>query len=58
MTEEEFTRAYTMALDTVLDAMAEEPEIDVDKFYSMTVVLENLRYFSPVLYAALKKKSE
>jgi hypothetical protein len=57
MTEEEFTSAYTQALDTVLNAMAEEAEIDPDKFYSMTVLLENLRFFSPVLYGALKKKS-
>lgn len=57
MTEEEFDTNYTEALDAVLAAMAEEPEINPDKFYSMVCLLENLRFFSPVLYSAIRKKN-
>lgn len=58
MTEQEFDERFTEALDQVLTAMAENPEVDPQKFYSMTFVLENLRYFSPVLYGALRKPKE
>ncbi|WP_276496227.1 hypothetical protein [Pontibacter litorisediminis] len=58
MTEEEFTASYTDALDAIAAAMAEEQEIDPEKFYSMVCVLENLRYFSPVLYSAIRSKKE
>ncbi|MDX5423417.1 MAG: hypothetical protein LPK07_04805 [Hymenobacteraceae bacterium] len=54
MTEEEFDKRYTETLDTLLLAMAENEEIDLQKFYSMTCVLENLRFFGPVIYGALK----
>jgi len=53
MTEEEFNKKYTEALDAVVAAMAENPEIDPEKFYSMACILENLRFFSPILYSAL-----
>lgn len=53
MTEEEFDTNYAEALDTVLEAMAESSEIAPDKFYNMTCILENLRFFSPVLYGAI-----
>ncbi|WP_299824876.1 hypothetical protein [uncultured Pontibacter sp.] len=58
MTAEQFREKYTEALDTILEAMAENAEVDPEKFYSMACVLENLRYFSPVLYGAIKKKAE
>lgn len=58
MTEEEFQANYTQALDAIIEAMAEEQEINPDKFYSMICVLENLRFFSPVLYGAIRKKKE
>lgn len=56
MTAEEFEATYTLALDAILEAMAENAEIDPEKFYSMTCLIENLRFFSPVLYSAIKKK--
>ncbi len=58
MTEEEFQANYTQALDAIIEAMAEELEINPDKFYSMVCVLENLRFFSPVLYGAIRSKKE
>jgi hypothetical protein len=54
MTEEEFDTNYTDALDAVLGAMAENSEIDPEKFYSMACLLENLRFFSPVLYGIIR----
>ncbi|MFD2247567.1 hypothetical protein [Pontibacter ruber] len=54
MTEEEFDIKYTEALDTLLGAMAENEEIDHRKFYSMTCILENLRFFSPVIYGVIQ----
>ncbi|MDX5417771.1 MAG: hypothetical protein LPK09_01045 [Hymenobacteraceae bacterium] len=53
MTEEEFDRKYEEALHSIVTALAESPEIDPDKFYSMACILENLRFFSPVLYGLL-----
>ncbi|SFH14012.1 hypothetical protein [Pontibacter chinhatensis] len=58
MTEEEFQANYTQALDAIIEAMADEQEINPDKFYSMVCVLENLRFFSPVLYGAIRSKKE
>ncbi|SIT83498.1 hypothetical protein [Pontibacter indicus] len=58
MTEEEFDATFTYTLDVLLATMAEEPEIDPEKFFSVACVLENLRYFSPVLYGAIRKKTE
>ncbi|MCC9168608.1 hypothetical protein [Pontibacter harenae] len=55
MTEEEFDDKFTATLDALLIAMAEDSEIDPKKFYSMTCILENLRFFSPVLYGAIRK---
>jgi len=54
MTQEEFDANYAQALDNVLEAMADNPEVDVKRFYSMTCILENLRFFSPVLYGLLQ----
>ncbi|WP_439882701.1 hypothetical protein ACSX1A_05920 [Pontibacter sp. MBLB2868] len=59
MTEEEFDKKYTDTLDHLLKAMAENPDIDPAKFFGMTCILENLRFFSPVLYGVIssgKKK--
>jgi len=58
MTEEEFDERFVYALDYVLASMAESPEVDVEKFYSVACMLENLRFFSPVLYGAIKKNEE
>ena len=38
--------------------MVENPEIDPKKFYGMTCILENLRFFSPVIYGAIQHVEE
>jgi hypothetical protein len=58
MTPEEFDETFAYTVDVLLATMAEEPEIDPEKFYSMACILENLRFFSPVLYGALRRKEE
>lgn len=58
MTEKEFNDKFKETLDTIIVAMAENSEIDPKKFFSMTCVLENLSFFSPILYGALKNKKE
>ena len=58
MTKEEFDDQYSQVLDTLLVAMAENSEIDPKKFYSMTCILENLRFFSPVIYEAIQKPKD
>lgn len=56
MTKEAFDEKITGILDALVEAMAENPDIDPEKFYSMACILENLRFFSPVLYGAIKSK--
>ncbi|GAB3195224.1 hypothetical protein ABID22_003608 [Pontibacter aydingkolensis] len=55
MTKEEFENKFGETLDAIVEAMAENTEIDPEKFYSMACIIENLRFFSPVLYGAIKK---
>ncbi|MBC5772716.1 hypothetical protein H8S95_01460 [Pontibacter sp. KCTC 32443] len=54
MTEEEFDTRYKAALDSVLEAMAENSEVDVKQFYSLACVLENISFFSPVFYGIIQ----
>ena len=56
MTEKEFDETFTTALDTLLETLAENPEIDPHKFYKLALLTENLRFFSPVFYSAILKK--
>ncbi|MFB9862250.1 hypothetical protein [Rufibacter immobilis] len=56
MTEKEFDDKLVETLDNFLLSMAESPEVEVEKFYNMTCLLENLRFFSPVLYSAIRNK--
>ncbi|GAB3169004.1 hypothetical protein [Telluribacter humicola] len=58
LTKEEFDNRFAETLDALLVAMAESPEVDVPKFYTMTLVLENLRYFSPVLFGAIQQSEK
>lgn len=58
MTEKEFDNKFVEALDTVLAAMAESPDVAPEKFFSMACILENLRFFSPVLYQVLQHKEQ
>lgn len=54
MTEEEFDAQFRETLDFLVEAMAENSEIDVKKFYGMTCFLENLAFFSPVIYGMIE----
>lgn len=56
LNEEEFNEQFTEALDAVMELMARTEEIDPKKFFSMVCILENLQFFSPVLFSALKQK--
>ncbi|WP_299757330.1 hypothetical protein [uncultured Pontibacter sp.] len=56
MTKEEFGSVFQESLDAILEAMAENQEIDPEKFYNMTCILENLSFFSPILYNAIRSK--
>jgi hypothetical protein len=56
--KEEFENTFKQAQDTFLEAMAENSEISVEKFYSMACIMENLYFFSPVLFDLLKPKSD
>ena len=58
MTKEEFEHKFGESMDALLEAMAENPEIDPEKFYGMACILENLRVFSPVLYGASRNKTQ
>jgi hypothetical protein len=54
VTKEEFDDKFAETLDTLLLAMAENSEVDPKKFYSMAYMLENFRFFSPIIYGLIK----
>ena len=60
LNEEEFSEKFTQTLDHLIEDMAETPEIEPAKFFSMVCALENLLFFAPVIFGALriKKSSE
>jgi len=57
ITKEEFNEQLRETVDTLILAIAEHEEVNPEKFYSMTCILENLAFFSPVIYGALKNSS-
>ena len=58
LNEEEFTGQLTETIDGVIEAMAETPEIEPSRFFNMVCMLENLQFFAPVLYGAIKQKEQ
>lgn len=58
MNKEEFRKAFQEGIDTLLEGMAVNPRIEVDKFYNMACFLENIAFFSPVLYDTLSKSKK
>lgn len=58
ITPQEFDDKFRETVDTLLFAMAEHAEIDPEKFYSMACILENLAFFSPVLYGAIQNSKK
>ena len=58
ITKEEFSDKFSETVDTLLVALAEHSEIDLEKFYSMACILENLAFFSPVIYGAIQNSDK
>ncbi|MGV3504909.1 MAG: hypothetical protein ACO1O1_14460 [Adhaeribacter sp.] len=58
LTQEEFDDKLQQGLDAILLALAEEQEVNPEKFFSLACVVENLAFFSPVLYGMLRKPEE
>jgi len=56
LTKEEFDIKIRETMDNLITAMAEHEDINPEKFYNMTCILENLAFFSPVIYGAIKSK--
>jgi len=54
ISKEEFDDNIRESIDNLLSTMAEHEDINPDKFYSMVCILENLAFFSPVIYSALR----
>lgn len=55
MSKEEFNLAFIKTLDELLEKMADNPEIELNKFYHMAYVMENLAFFSPVIFDLVYK---
>lgn len=58
ITQKEFDNTFRETVDTLLVAMAEHAEVDMEKFYSMACMLENLAFFSPVIYSAIQNSKK
>ncbi|QNF35529.1 hypothetical protein HUW51_23505 [Adhaeribacter swui] len=54
LSKEELEHSFQETIDLVLVHMAEHPEVAPEKFYSMACMLENLGFFSPILYEAIQ----
>lgn len=57
LTPEEFDATFNDTLNAMLEQMAGDPDIRVEKFYSLACFLENLSLFSPVLYSLFKDQA-
>lgn len=58
LSKEEFDQEFRESLDFLLEEMAENAAIDVNKFYGMACFLENLAFFSPVLYGLIEQSKK
>ena len=56
ISKEEFNEQFRNSLDYLVQEMAENPDVNLQNFSSMTCFLENLSFFSPVLYSLLEEK--
>lgn len=54
--KEEFEKQFAEGHQFLLEEMANSPEVDVQKFYSMACIFENLSFFSGVIYDAIQEK--
>lgn len=57
LTKEEFEAALSRTIDAMLEQMALDPDIELNKFYGLVSYLENLSCFGPVLYAMIDQAS-
>lgn len=55
LSKEEFDEKMQEGLDAILVALAEQEEVNPEKFFSLACIVENLAFFSPVLYGMLRK---
>jgi hypothetical protein len=55
ISKEEFDNQFRETLDNLIGHMAENSEVNVENFYSMTCILENLAFFSPVIFDLIQK---
>lgn len=58
MTAEEFDDKFRETLDELVAGMAEQDEVAPGQFFGMVCFLENLAFFSPVLYGLLQEKQK
>lgn len=58
ISKEEFDNKFKETLDTLIQNMAESPDINVKNFYNMTCVLENLAFFSPVIFDIIQQSKK
>ena len=58
MTKEEFDHKFIETLDSLVEGMAKSPEVDLKKFTNMVCFLENLAFFSPVIYGLIEKSKK
>jgi hypothetical protein len=58
MTKAEFDLRFRSTLDHMLEEMAKNPEIDVQKFFGLACFVENVAFFGPVIYGLLENSVE
>ena len=58
ISKEEFDSKFRETLDTLIQGMAESSDINLESFYNMTCILENLAFFSPVIFDFIQKSKK
>ncbi len=58
MTREEFDFQFKETLDMLVEGMAEHEEVEPNRFFGMVCFLENLAFFSPVIWGLIEEKKK
>jgi hypothetical protein len=58
ISKEEFDHQFKETLDILIREMAQNSEINMEKFYNMAYFLENLAFFSPVIYDLIQQSKK
>lgn len=58
MTREEFEVQFKETLDSLVEGMAEHEDVAPTKFFGMVCFLENLAFFSPVIWAMIEEQKK